>query len=133
MTMYLTGILVLGADARTFPSTDGTKVYASIAGWWKHGRGDDARFQWADLKLLSSGAEKAASMLTKGKTIQVIVSNPHVETFEPKDKSKPVSGKIVGIIDRFDFVGPRDAAPSSPAAAARRNFSEAERDDPLEF
>lgn len=139
--MYLTGILVLGADARTFPSNDGTKVYASIAGWWKHGRGDDARFQWADLKLLSSGAEKAAFMLTKGKTIQVIVSNPHVETFEPKDKSKPVSGKLVGIIDRFDFVGPRDAAaPSSPAAAARRNFSEPrdrseeepERNDPLE-
>ena len=125
--MYMIGNIVLGQDARTFASKDGTKIYASVAGWWKHGRGDDARFQWCDLKLLNSGAEKAAPMLTKGKTIQVVVSNPHVETYEPKDKSKPVSGKIVGIIDRFDFVGKRDDAPAP--APARLDYTESARAD----
>lgn len=123
MSMYMHGIIVLGQDARTFPSADGTKTYASVAGWWKHGRGDDRRFQWCDLKLLTNGAATAAPMLTKGKSIQVIVSNPHVEVFEPKDKSKPVGAKIVGIIDRFDFVGPKDAA-TPPPPPARRDFTE---------
>ena len=127
------GTIVLGQDARTFASSDGTKIYASVAGWWKHGRGEDARFQWCDLKLLTAGAEKAAPMLTKGKTIQVVVSNPHTETFEPKDKSKPASSKIVGIIDRFDFVGKREDSPAP--APARRDFTEpANRtDEPLDF
>jgi single-stranded DNA-binding protein len=127
MSMYLIGTIVLGQDARTFASSDQTKIYASVSGWWKHGRGESARFQWCDLKILSQGAERAAEMLKKGKTVQVVVSNPHVELYEPKDKSKAVSGKIVGIIDRFDFVGKKDDAPTP--APARRDFSEQERDD----
>ncbi len=132
MSMYLMGTLVLGADARTFASSDGTKIYASVKGWWKHGRGDDAKFQWADLKLLTAGAERVAPMLTKGKTIQVIVSNPHTEIYDPKDNSKQASAKIVGIIDRFDFVGPRDATPAP--APARRDYTEQDCDlDDVQF
>ncbi len=129
MTMYLIGTMVLGQDARTFASADGSKIYASVAGWWKHGRGDDARFQWCDLKLLTAGAEKAAQMLTKGKTIQVVVSNPHTEIFQPKDKSKDPSAKLVGIIDRFDFVGKREDTPHAPPKPAPRAYSEPESMD----
>ena len=134
MSMYLIGNIVIGEDARTFASADQTKIYASVKGWWKHGRGDDSRFQWCDLKLLTAGAERAAPMLLKGKTIQVVVSNPHVEIFEPKDKSKSVSGKIVGIIDRFDFVGKRDETPAAPPKPAARPYSEpAVEDDDIAF
>jgi single-stranded DNA-binding protein len=127
--MYLIGNLILGQDARTFPSQDGTRTYASVTGWWKHGKGDDARFQWVDLKMLAPNAEKVAHMLTKGKTIHIIASQVHTETYQPKDQSKPPVTKIIGLLDRFDFVGRKEDAPtySAPADTKSRQGEPAPR------
>jgi len=133
MSTYLVGNIILGQDARTFPSQDGTRTFASVQGWWKHGRGDDAKFQWIDLKMLTPGAEKIAPSLTKGKTIHVIASQLHVETYQPKDAAKPMQAKLVGILDRFDFVGRKEDSPgySPPTDTKQRAAEPRERPAPV--
>lgn len=125
--MYLIGNIVLGQDARTFPSSDGTRTYAQISGWWKHGKGEDSHFQWGDFKLLDSNAAKVAPMLTKGKTIHIIATQVHTELYQPKDAAKEAKTKLVGLIVRLDFVGKRDESVPQPAHDHKKAASEPAR------
>jgi single-strand DNA-binding protein len=98
---------------------DGTPV-GNLALAFNYGRkGQDGNrpTQWIDASLWGDRVEKLQSYLTKGTQISVMLSDPHVETYEKKDGGTGV--KLVARVDSLEFASsPRDAEASERKPAA---------------
>lgn len=129
--MKLIGLARLGRDAQV-RDVNGQKV-ANLALAYNYGRKDDQGqrpTQWVDASLWGKLAESLEQYLTKGKQVECIVEDVHIETFTDRDGN--VGHKLVGRVMSIELAGDgqRAAAPAqgqqqapaprpAPAAAPR--------------
>jgi single-strand DNA-binding protein len=146
--MHLHGLARLGRDIELRVTQDGTPV-GNLALAFNYGRkGQDGKrpTQWIDASLWGDRVEKLQSYLVKGTQISVILSDPHVETYEKKDGGTGV--KLVARVDGLEFASsPREAGEQRSAAgdyqaaretrapapkpAAKADFSDLDSDIPF--
>ena len=101
--MHLTGLCRLGRDVEIRVTPDGTAV-GNLALAFNFGRkGSDGNrpTQWIDASLWGERVEKLEPYLLKGTQLSVILSDPHVETYEKKDGGMGV--KMVARVDSLEF------------------------------
>lgn len=103
--MYLQGLARLGRDIEIRYLTDGTPV-GGLALAFDYGRkGQDGKrpTQWIDATLWGDRAEKLAEYLTTGTQICVLLSEPHVETFDKRDGGQGF--KLAAKVLELQFAG----------------------------
>jgi single-strand DNA-binding protein len=103
--MYLQGLARLGRDIEIRYLTDGTPV-GSLALAFDYGRkGQDGKrpTQWIEASLWGERAEKLAEYLTKGAQVSVILSDPHIETFNKRDGGQGF--KLAAKVLELQFAG----------------------------
>jgi single-strand DNA-binding protein len=101
--MNLIGLARLGRDIEMRRLQDGTAVgnLALAFNYGKKGQDGKRQSQWIDAALFGDRASKLASYLTKGAQICVILSDPHVETYQKKDGGTGI--KLVARVDNLEF------------------------------
>lgn len=117
--MIITGMARLGADAELRYTSNGRAV-CDLALAFNYGRkGDDGKTpsQLIEASLWEKRAEALAPYLKKGSAVSVVITDPHIETYEKKDGTSGF--KLVGKIAEIEFTGERrpegSAAPAKPA------------------
>lgn len=103
--MYLQGLARLGRDIEIRYLTDGTPV-GSLALAFDYGRkGQDGKrpTQWIEATIWGERAEKLTEYLTRGAQISVILSDPHVETFDKRDGGQGF--KLAAKVLELQFAG----------------------------
>lgn len=140
--MQLIGLARLGRDAE-LKYTAGGKAVANLSLAFNYGMRDpntkEQPTQWIDASLWNERAEKLAQYLTKGKQVYVILTDPHIETYEKRDGSS--GAKIVAMVNVIEFAGSakqeggQDSAPAQAAAPAKQklpgNVQDVEDDIPF--
>lgn len=117
--MYLQGLARLGRDIEIRYLTDGTPV-GSLALAFDYGRkGQDGKrpTQWIDATIWGERAEKLAEYLTRGAQISVILSDPHVETFDRRDGGQGV--RLAAKVLELQFAGGQRSEQQSPQRPAQ--------------
>jgi single-strand DNA-binding protein len=143
--MILSGLARLGADAEIRYTISGEPV-AKLRLAFNYGQKDsdgNRPAQWVEASMFGKRAEALARYLTKGTAIDVIIADPHIETWTKQDKT--TGHKLVGRVLEIEFAGGgRDAgsgqsggktqqssdAPSRPAAPAS-GFNDIDYDIPF--
>jgi len=85
--MLMTGIARLGSAPSVRYMPDGTAVM-EVSAVFNHGKkGPDGKraAQWVKATMWGARCEKLAPYLNKGDQIHLVLSEPHIETFEKKD------------------------------------------------
>lgn len=117
--MILTGLARLGRDA-TLRHTPQGKPVAELALAYNFGQKDsDGKrpTQWIEAHLWGDRAEALAPHLTKGSAIDVVLTEPHVETWTKKDQTTGV--KLVARVAELEFAGGGQKPASNSAPASR--------------
>jgi len=86
--MILTGLARLGRDAeiRFVPSGEAVCNLSLAFNYGKKATGEQHRpSQWVDASLWGKRAEALAPYLLKGGLVDVVLGDPHIETFEGKN------------------------------------------------
>lgn len=115
--MILTGLARLGRDATLRHTPQGDAVL-ELALAFNYGQKDGEgkrQTQWIDATLWGKRAEALAPHLTKGSAIDVVLTEPHIETWTKKDQTTGV--KLVAKVAELEFAGggQRPASNSAPA------------------
>lgn len=136
--MIMTGLARLGRNATLRHTPQGEPV-VELALAFNHGQKDaDGKrpTQWIDATLWGKRAEALAPHLTKGSAIDVVLTDPHVETWTKKDQT--TGFKMVGKVAELEFAGggqrPSSNAAPAPrpaAASASSGFDDFEDDIPF--
>lgn len=133
--MNLIGLARLGRNIELRYLQDGTAV-GNLALAFNYGKkGQDGRrpSQWIDAALFGDRASKLAEYLTKGAQISVILSDPHVETYQKKDGGTGI--KLVARVDNLEFASSsnNESAQSRPqeSAPSKTSFNDLEDDIPF--
>lgn len=101
---YINGLMRLGRDAELRYLPDGTPV-ANLALAFNYGQKDaegKRASQWIDASLWGKRAEGLAPHLKKGDAIDVILSDPHSETYQGKEGPR---SKLVARVLEIEFAG----------------------------
>ncbi len=122
--MILTGLARLGDDAE-LRFTQGGDAVAELPLAFNYGQKDSSGkkpTQWIRASIWGKRAEALAPYLKKGVAVSVVIVDPHVETFEKKDKT--TGFKFVGKVSEIEFAGggerrPEGSAPASKPASAK--------------
>jgi len=117
--MIFTGLARIGRDVELRFNQGGDPV-AGLALAYNYGRkGDDGKqpTQWIEASLWGKLAEALAPYLLKGKQVDVVVEDLHVETYQTRDGG--TGTKLVGRILKIELAGSRDAAAPAAAPAQR--------------
>ena len=127
--MILTGLARIGKDAE-LRYTASNEPVANLSLAFNYGRkGDDGKrpTQWIEASMWGKRAESLAPHLLKGKQVDVVLEEPHIETFEGRNGT---GYKLVGRVLSIEFAsdGQRQDAPQHetrapaprPAAAPAR-------------
>lgn len=103
--MILTGIVRLGKDAelRYTPDDKAVLNVALAYNYGKRGQDGNRPTQWIDAALWGPRAEALQQHLIKGTAINVVIEDPHIETFQ-RNNGEPGS-KLVGKIISLEFAG----------------------------
>lgn len=111
--MIMTGLARLGRDMEVRYTQDGTPVgnLALAFNYGKKGQDGNRPTQWIEAILWGDRADKLSQYLTKGTQLSVILSEPHVETFERRDGAQ--SAKLVARVVDLEFA-------SAPSAGGQR-------------
>lgn len=115
----ITGLMRLGRDA-TLRHTPQGKPVAELALAYNFGQKDsDGKrpTQWIEAHLWGDRAEALAPHLTKGSAIDVVLTEPHVETWTKKDQTTGV--KLVARVAELEFAGGGQKPASNSAPASR--------------
>lgn len=115
----ITGLMRLGRDA-TLRYTPNGKPVLELALAYNHGQkdGEGKRpSQWIEASLWGERAEALAKHLTKGSAIDVVLTDPHIETWEKKDGGTGV--KMVARVAELEFAGGGQKPASNSAPASR--------------
>lgn len=103
--MILTGIVRLGKDAelRYTPDNQAVMNVALAYNYGKKGQDGNRPTQWIDAALWGARAEALQQHLIKGTAINVVIEDPHIETFQ-RGNGEP-GYKLVGKIIALEFAG----------------------------
>lgn len=104
--MILTGAARIGRDAelRFLPSGDPVINLSLAYNFGRRGEDGSRPTQWVEVVLFGKRAESLAPHLTKGKSLWIVVTDVHIETFE---KSGGGQGhKLTGRLEHVDFISP---------------------------
>lgn len=136
--MIITGIARIGRDAEVRFTQSGDPV-ASLSLAFNYGqKGQDGNrpSQWIDASLWGKRAESLASFLAKGTMVSVVLSEPHIETYQGKNGE---GHKLVARVLDIEFAGgkreertdePRQASPS-PRGSGASGFDDMDDDIPF--
>lgn len=122
--MILTGLARLGRDAtlRRTPQGDAVLEMALAFNYGAKDGSGNRPTQWIDATLWGKRAEALAQHLTKGSAVDVVITEPHIETWTKKDQT--TGFKLVGKVAELEFAGggsgdrkPASAPAPRPAAA----------------
>lgn len=125
--MIITGLARLGRDAELRHTTgDNAQAVASLALAFNYGqKGSDGSrpTQWIEASLWGKRAEALAPYLTKGLAVDVVLSEPHIETYPKRDGGEGF--KLVARVLDIELAGGGErressAAPQSSAPAPQR-------------
>ncbi len=144
--MILTGLARLGRDA-SLRYTGGGDPVLEMALAFNYGQKDGSGnkpTQWIEASLWGKRAESLKDYLKKGAAVDVILSDPHIETWQKKDQT--TGFKLVGKVLDLEFAGgareagsssssgqsqpASDSSPRRPAAPSR-NFDDLTDDVPF--
>lgn len=125
--MKLIGLARLGRDAQV-RDVNGQKV-ANLALAFNYGRKDDQGqrpTQWVDAALWGKLAESLEQYLIKGKQVECIVEDVHIETFTDRDGN--LGHKLVGRVMSIELAG--DGGQRAAAPAGQQQSAPAPRQAP---
>lgn len=135
--MILTGLARLGRDAtlRHTPQGDAVLEMALAFNYGQKDGEGKRPTQWIDATLWGKRAESLAPHMKKGTALDVVITEPHVETWTKKDQT--TGFKLVGKVAELEFAGggsgdrkpASDPAPRPAAALASGAFD----DDSIPF
>ena len=120
--MILTGLARIGKDAE-LRYTASNEPVANLSLAFNYGRkGDDGKrpTQWIEASMWGKRAESLAPHLLKGKQVDVVLEEPHIETFEGRNGT---GHKLVGRVLSIEFASDgqrQDAAQHETRAPAPR-------------
>ena len=141
--MILTGLARIGRDAeiRYVPGSGDAICNISIAfNYGKKGEDGKRKSQWIDASLWGKRAEALAPYLLKGTSVDVVLSEPHIEAYEGKNGT---GHKLVGRILEIELAGggsagasqapaPKEERPTpAPSAAGASGFADMPDDFPF--
>lgn len=120
--MILTGLARLGRDASLRYTGAGDPVLDMALAFNYGQKGQDGKrpSQWIEATLWGKRAEALAQHLTKGAAIDVVLTEPHIETWTKKDQT--TGFKLVAKVAELEFAGggSGDRKPASSEAPAPR-------------
>ena len=140
--MIITGLARIGRDAEIRHIGGGDAV-CNISLAFNYGKkdGDGKRpTQWIEASLWGKRAEALAQYLTKGTAVDVVLSEPHIETFQGKNGE---GHKLVGRVVEIELAGGgqrteggsapanRPAQQQRPAAPSPGDFNDFEDNIPF--
>ena len=119
--MILTGLARIGKDAE-LRYTASNEPVANLSLAVNYGRkGDDGKrpTQWIEASMWGKRAESLAPHLLKGKQVDVVLEEPHIETFEGRNGT---GHKLVGRVLSIEFAsdGQRQDGQQQSAPAPQR-------------
>lgn len=126
--MIITGLARIGKDAELrYTSNNEAVINISLA--FNYGRKDtDGKrpTQWVEASLWGKRAETLAPYLLKGKQVDVVLEEPHIETFEGKNGT---GHKFVGRVLTIEFAsdGQRQDGQQQSAPAQQQRQAPAPR------
>lgn len=103
--MKMIGLARLGRDCELRTTQSGEPV-ATLSLAFNYGRkGEDGKrpSEWIRASLWGQRANSLAEYLVKGAQIEVVLSDPHIETFTKQDGT--VSSSLTARIDDIEFAG----------------------------
>lgn len=124
--MILTGLARLGRDAELRYTPDRTPVANFLLAYNYGRKGSDNKrpTQWVDAALFGERAEKLHTYLKKGKELNVVLEDVHVEIYQKTGGGEGV--KLTGRVSIIEFAsGSRDGGdrPAERPAAAQSRTS----------
>ena len=117
--MIITGLARIGRDAEIRHTGSGDAV-CNISLAFNYGKkcSDGKRpTQWVEASLWGQRAEALAQYLTKGTAVDVVLSEPHIETFHGKNGE---GHKLVGRVVEIELAGGGQRGESNGSAPASR-------------
>lgn len=115
--MILTGLARLGDDAE-LRFTQGGEPVAELPLAFNYGQKDSSGkkpTQWIRATIFGKRAEALAPYLKKGTAVSVVIVDPHIETYEKKDKT--TGFKFVGKVSEIEFAGGGNQQSSGSSAS----------------
>lgn len=118
--MILTGLARLGRDSslRVTPGGDPVLEMALAYNYGQKGSDGNKPTQWIEAKLWGKRAESLEKYLTKGCAIDVVLSEPHIETWQKKDQT--TGFKLVAKVLELEFAGGGERRERSESAPAQK-------------
>lgn len=114
--MKLVGLGRLGRDIEMRTTSDGQSV-GNIAIAFNYGRkGEDGKrpSEWIRASIWGARADALAPYLLKGQQVDVVLGDPHIETYEKQDGTTGFS--LVARVDDIELAGSAQGASQQQAA-----------------
>lgn len=102
--MIMSGLVRIGRDAE-IRFTQGGDAVASLSvvfNFGKKGQDGNKPSQWVDASIWGKRAEAMAPYLLKGTLVDVVLEDPHIETFEGKNGT---GNKLTARVLAIEFAG----------------------------
>ena len=125
--MILTGLARLGRDA-SLRYTGGGDPVLEMAIAFNYGQKDGSGnkpTQWVEASLWGKRAEALKDYLKKGVAVDVILSDPHIETWQKKDQT--TGFKLVGKVLELEFAGGAREAGANPSGGQSQPAADSPR------
>jgi single-strand DNA-binding protein len=128
--MHMTGLARLGCDIEVRYTQDGKPVgtLALAFNYGQKGQDGNRPTQWVEASLWGERAEKLSEYLTKGTQISVILSEPHIQTYERRDGGQGF--KLVARVIELQFAGGQQQEGRQQESQQRRAPAPAPRPAP---
>lgn len=117
--MILTGLARLGRDASLRYTGNGDPALDMALAFNYGQKGQDGKrpSQWIEATLWGKRGEALAQHLTKGAAIDVVLTEPHIETWMKKDQT--TGFKLVAKVAEMEFAGGGERRSESSAPAPK--------------
>lgn len=126
--MILTGLARIGRDVelRYVPSGEAVANISLAFNYGKKGDDGNKPTQWIEASLWGKRAEVLAQYLLKGQQVDVVLGDPHIETYQGKNgEGHKLAAKVIEI----ELAGGRgeQSAPRSASTPAQNHASSSSR------
>ena len=114
----ISGLFRIGNDPAIRHTPNGDAVVNLSLAFNYGKKGDDGKrpSQWVEASLWGKRAEALVQYLQKGGQVDVIVGEPHIETYEHNGKT---GAKLVGRVLEIELAGGRSDSAEKPAPAPK--------------
>lgn len=116
--MIIAGLVRLGRDAEVRRTPDGNPV-ANLAMAFNYGKktADGRPTQWVDAQLWGDRAERLAPYLLTGTKLDVVLEDPHIETYQGQNGP---GHKLVARVMSIEFTGDAQQNSQQPRQSQRQ-------------